>query len=383
MQMTKPLLQLLQIAFFISFLGMYQVVDGFEETKWEEDSNCSQKISEGGQEIDWTRDLSDCQLDNHCAKDRFTLSGELLYFKPGIEQSSYVITSSDNIVSGEFFPSGKRHINSSTYKPGFRVEGLYRPCNECYEIDFRFTYFQAHHSNSTNGDFLFDTIGYPGDGAQSPEDINYTGTARVRDSYRYYAVDATFNRLGLHSCIDNLYLLIGLHYANIEHSTHFTSVGTFPNNGAARPVDNVLRSHSNFWGIGPQLGLDYTYDVTWPEWCIGNLSLKANARAALLCSNSNASFHYRTLRTLGTSGVNLKNGDLWRVSPAVDAKLGGSYHFCLCGLDSDIELGYEWIWYHNSVDSITGLDVAFAGNSTDVFSNLSLHGPFLKINVSF
>lgn len=89
------------------------------------------------------------------------------------------------------------------------------------------------------------------------------------------------------------------------------------------------------------------------------------------------------MRTASTKGVRLKNDSLCRVNPAFDAKLGGLHRFCFVGLETTIELGYQWIWTHNCVDSITGIDVAFAGDSVDVFSNLSLHGPFLKIQVAF
>lgn len=320
-----------------------------------------------------------CQ-DQSC---HFVLSGELLYLKPTVDQSSYVISSSQNVVAGEFFPNGKRHNIHSSYKPGFRLEGIYELCNGESALDFRFAYFKAGHSDSVTGDFLFDTIGFPGDGAQAPEDTSYAGKASIHDHYRYYAFDTTFNRLSLCSCFDNLYLLIGLHYANIEHRTHFTSVGTFISDAATRPINNTLKSHSDFWGIGPQLGLDYNYNLTSADCCYGEFTLNASMRGALLCSNSNSSFHYNTLRTAGTEGVNLKNDNLWRVTPTFDARLGGSYRLsCFC-VDTIIELGYEWIWYHNGVDSIRGIDVAFAGDSIDVFSNLSLHGPFLKISVAF
>lgn len=322
---------------------------------------------------------SDVQQANDCCLP-IKLSAELLYFKPGIEQSSYAITSISNAVGGEFFPSGKRHHNRANYKPGFRIEGKYDLC--CSNaIDGRFTYFRAGHSDSASGDFLFDTIGYPGEGAQAPEDTRYSGTARIHDRYRYYAGDLTFNRLSLCSCVDNLYLLFGLHYANIHHKTHFTGIGNSLDGSTLVPVNNLLNSRSRFWGIGPQLGLEYTYHL--PQTCWGVFSLTANMRAALLCSKTNASFHYSTLRTAGTEGVNLKNDHVWRVNPAFDARIGGSYDFCFCGYEGKLELGYEWVWYHNSINSITGYDVAFPGDSLDVYSNLSLHGPYLKVGVDF
>lgn len=373
--MTNPFPKHLKTALAL-FLCLSQTTHAFEETSWNNSSDTHYSHYNSSNAHFYEEPCCENQSN-------LTISEELIYFKPTREQSSYVITSTSNVVGGEFFPNGTRHLNSMNYKPGFRVGAVYDPCGDSNALDFRFTYFSAGHSASTSGDFLFDTIGFPGDGAQAPEDTFYVGTASIHDHYKYYAVDATFNRLSLCSLSDSLFLLIGLHYANIQHNTRFTSVGSFTSSGSSSPVDNTLRSSSKFWGIGPQFGLDYTYHL--PNQCYinGQFALNANMRAALLCSNSDASFHYTTLRTARTAGVNLSNDDLWRVTPTFDARLGGTYHFCFWGLDANIELGYEWIWYADSIDSITGIDVAFAGDSIDLFSNFSLSGPFIKLSVPF
>lgn len=307
-------------------------------------------------------------------------SAELLYFKPSIENSSFAISSIANASGGEFYPSGKRHHNRANYKPGFRIEGLYELC-DCNYLDGRFTYFRAGHRDSANGPFLFDTIGFPGEGAQAPEDTSYAGAARIHDRYRYYAGDLTFNRLSLCSCADNLYLLFGLHYANIQHKTHFRSFGTFLDGSVSLPVDNLLNSRSRFWGIGPQIGFDYTYKL--PYCCLGRFSLHTDLRAALLCSKSHATFHYSSRRTINTAGVNLDNDHVWHVNPALDARIGGTYNFCFCGYEGALEIGYEWVWYHNGINTITGYDVAFPGDSIDYYSNFSIHGPYLRLGVDF
>lgn len=313
----------------------------------------------------------------------FTLCGELLYLKPSIEQGSFVITSSENAVEDEFFPSGHRHFNDWNYKPGYRIEGFVEVCCKPNSLGLRFTYFNGGHSDAISGLFLFDTIGFPGSGAIIPEDTAYAGTAHLQDHFRYYAVDATFSRLSLESCFDNLFLIMGLHYANIRHSRNFNSAGVAPEGEGTEPVANFLSSHSKFWGIGPELGIDYALDVSNLICCYGFFAFTLNARAAILCSNTHADYHFSSLRTAETQGVNLDNDHVWRVTPMVDVRLGGRYQlFCLC-TNWCIEAGYEWIWYNDSVDHITGLDVAFAGISLDVYDNLNLQGPYLRICAAF
>lgn len=313
---------------------------------------------------------------------RFAIQGELLYLKPTIDQPFFVVTSTNNRFNGEFYPNGKRHRLETPYKPGFRVEGIYELCNGI-DFDVRFAYLTTKHSDTVSGDFLVDGIGFPGDGAQTPEDTTYAGTARDKENFRYYAGDATFNRLTLNCLPDNLTFLIGLHFAYIQRKEHFTSAGTFVSNNTTRPVNNLLRRNSIFWGIGPEIGVDYRY-VFSNCFCFfpGHFALFGNARGAILASHTEASLHYFTERT-GPVGVNLDNEPVWRVSPTVDAKLGLSYDFtCFC-LNGTFEFGYEWLFYSDSVDLITGYDVAFPGDIIDLYSNLNLQGPFVALRFDF
>ena len=111
-------------------------------------------------------------------------------------------------------------------------------------------------------------------------------------------------------------------------------------------------------------------------------SLEASARASVLCSHIDSHFHYVSTRT-GPVGVNLNNNGLWRVSPAVDARVHVNYDFsCFC-VDARVKLGYEFIWYSDYINSIKELEVTYAGNSADLYSSLSLQGPFLAVGVDF
>lgn len=314
--------------------------------------------------------------------DRWAIAGELLYFKPSIDQSAFAITSTNNRFGGNVYPFGKRHVNNATYEPGFRVETLYNLCNCDNTLDFRFTYFNAGHCNSTFGDFLFDTIGFPGDGAQYPEDTTYAGHSRRRDHYKYYAGDATMNFEVANNCCNKLIFLAGLHYAYIHHKLHFAGIGSFINNGVPTEINNRLSSNSRFWGIGPEIGFDYRYSLNPLHCFLDGFVLKANARASLLCSNTQADFQYKSGRT-GPVGVDIHNQSVWRVNPAADARLGVSYTYCGNCYTLGIELGYEFLWYSKSINTITGYDVAYAGDTIDVYNSLSLQGPYFALNLGF
>jgi hypothetical protein len=308
------------------------------------------------------------------------LRGEFLYFKPTSDQPYYAIPSTRNVFGENIFPDGTRHANHSQFHPGFRLEMLLGLCHFCDFLDFRFTYLRSKHSDSVKGAFLFDTIGFPGDGAQAPEDTSYAGRAQLQEGFRYVAVDIAFRRICLGGFLDHFTFIAGLHFAYIRHRDNFVSSGSFIDDGALKIVGNHLTRISQFWSGGPLLGLIYKYLVCGTD-CDG-LSLKADGRAALLLSRAKARFRYVTSRT-GERGVNIHNQGIWRISPYLDARLGVDYHFTYCASDVHIEAGYELIWYHNGIDSIVGYDVAFPGDSIDVYSNLNLHGPYLAISTDF
>lgn len=308
----------------------------------------------------------------------------LFYFKPTIDQSSYVITSTNNRVpsgdSTEVFPNGQRHLIRTHYKPGFSIEGLFKLCDRCNLLDLRLTYFNSFHSRSTSGDFLFDTIGYVGDGAQAPEDTTYAGTATIHHHYLFWGADATLNRLIFDCCPDHLSFLFGLRYSSVGFTQSFTSLGSFINDNGAQLVNNRFRQKSSFWGIGPQIGVEYHYPLM--DENLGCITLNARTRGALLCSSTCTELHYNSERT-GNVGVNLRNDRLWRVNPSANAQLGISYDICCCGMQTTLELGYEFFWCSKCVNKITSYDVAFAGDTLDLFNDLSLQGPFLSLNAIF
>lgn len=314
-----------------------------------------------------------------CTKS-FECSATLLYLKPNVDDSHYVLSSFDNRFNGSLFPKGKRHQNPVSFTPGFRLEGLYSICPDISCLDFRFTYFNASSRDSVAGNFLYDTNGFPGFGSQASP--IYAGKARSKNSYCFYAGDITYNRTVMCFFPDNLTFIVGLHYAYIKFKEHTTSSGTFTNNQMVIPLSNNLHRNSQFSGIGPQIGLDYQFLLSRLCFLPGKWALSAKARGSLLCGNTKSDLSYVTLRT-GPGGVGVHNGDLWRVVPSASSELCINYNLnCKC-FSTTVEFGYEFIWYSKCVNKITGLDVAFAGDMIDVFNSFSLHGPFLRIGCAF
>lgn len=320
--------------------------------------------------------FADSYLD-HCQ-----FQATLLVLKPTIDQNSYVITSTNNRFGGEVYPNGKRHFIHTDFKAGFRVEALCPASCYCDNmLSVRFAHFDTHDRSSTRGDFLFDTIGFPGNGAQSPEDTTYHGVAALHQRFTYYAADATINRPLFCDYCDHLTFLFGLHTTYIKFHSRSRTEGTFLSDGV-KQSHTLFNQESKFWGLGPEVGIDYNYIIPCLGRC-GQIAFNLNARASLLASCTRADLHYITNRT-GPVGVNLKNKDpIFRLNPAYNVQIGFNYSYSFCNFDTIFEIGYELMWYNKSINKITGYDVAFAGDTWDAFEDLSLQGPFARINIAF
>ena len=354
---------------FLLFLGLF--------TTTFSTANCQDSMIEtDGMPFDCNSNL--CLYTECATPPRFEIEATLLYLKPSIDDSHFVLSSFDNTFGGSLFPNGRRHGVSVPYTPGFRVEGLYNICPASSAFDIRFTYLEAHGSKSVTGDFLYDTNGFPGFGAQdSPV---YAGTASDKNTYHVYTGDTTYN--WSYGCFapNDLTFIVGLHYAYIKFHEKGENTGVFI--GTTRPISNLLHRKSQFFGAGPEFGINYEYLLPNFSCLGGTLTLNANARGALLYGSTKSDMTFVTLRT-GPVGVAFRNTPAWRITPMASAELSLSYHVnCGC-VPTVFELGYEFMWYSKAVNKITGTDVAFSGDTIDVFNSLSLQGPYLSINASF
>ncbi len=317
-----------------------------------------------------------------CCPDRYFVRGELLLFKPTIEQSAFVIKSSDNLANFEdnLLPFGTRHNNDMPFRPGVRLEWVWGCHATPFDLDFRAAYFSEAHSTTVRGPILLDTLAFPGDSAQTPEDTSYNGQAKYRQDFRYFAIDGTINRMNWSGCSDNFFFLMGLHLGYLRFNENASSDGFRIDDDVRIGVANRFERESNFWGIGPQFGFDYR--LLLPKCGCGVFTLDANARASILASRTNSLAKYTTPNTTPTR-VDIRNQPLWRVTPCLDTRLGLVFECPIRCFDCTFEFGYEFLWYCNAVDTILGYEVAFPGDSIDVYSNLSLQGPYFALGCTF
>lgn len=296
---------------------------------------------------------------------------EFLYFHPSEEQSFFVIKNPANDRGA--FPVGNRIDNDPTFRPAWRVEGVLALCSCVDEWSVRFTSFNTGLRQHVRGNTLFIVQQDP---SISFLETSYNGTAQSDLDFKYYSGDLTFGRM-IYDCEKStLAFLVGLHSAYLTRKEDVLYTGT-------GPLIFTLNSknHSRFWGIGPQFGCDFEYIFCCP--CLKGTSFVANARGALLVSEIQNKTQFIGAGAFAAGGNDkVKNHSTWHVTPAFDVRAGLSHDWlCSCFIVK-IELGYECIWYHHAVDVIKFPSTS-KGATFDLYSNFSLHGPYVALGLGF
>lgn len=316
--------------------------------------------------------------DQGCEQSTITLQAELLYFKASTDQTAFVSVYpiAYDVSPLSYVTENERIINDPNFRPGFRLEADWA-CDCTNQFQVRYLNLYNGHRKNASG-FLLSTMA-PGTGVAN-SGAPFFGTASSKVSTNYNAGDIVWGH-GLFNCCDfDLNFLLGLHVASIKYKEHIS---------ISIPVEPTLRLitqqegrwGSNFWGIGPEFGFHADYRLPW----LCNLSLAADARGALLVGKNNVKFESAITGSGSLAGLRVQTfrnkPDLWGVVPGFDGRLGLNYAWnCGC-LQSNLEVGYEMIWYPRAIGKVR-LENG-GGNTLDVYSNYSAHGPYAALAVRF
>ena len=123
-------------------------------------------------------------------------------------------------------------------------------------------------------------------------------------------------------------------------------------------------TNTDFNGVGPVLGIDYSYDLT-PAF-----SITANTAGSLLYGTSR--FNFATVYTNGLV-VAPVYGSRKMVIPSLEAKLGANYAYALSHGELNLQGGYQVVNYFNALQGRPTL------SSGLLASNFGLYGPYLGV----
>ncbi len=303
-----------------------------------------------------------------CCDDRgyFQFSGEWLYFIPSFDQSEYIVKGG---VGSDSTGLTERLGVDQSFASGYRLEGVYLLCNRQNAFAFRYTQFHDVPKSSvgSSANDLLPIIGIPG----LISNQGASGNALFQRDYNYYSIEGLYRLCCLEACCTQTKLLIGVEYNHL----HIKEEGRFPGQ-TNFVVDNDMQAFQ----LGPEFALEACWDFS------DCLSLLGRAQGSIF-----STWNRSKLTSSSQNAVLLiKNKpNFWHVTPAWGARLGLSADHLItlprcwgaCGFH--IEAGYEWYLAMDAVDRIYFVDSSASGFSLNEWSNFTLQGPYVRINLSF
>lgn len=315
--------------------------------------------------------------------DNLSVTAELLYLKPSVEDTYFAVNYWTGNESGDFYY--QRYNNNFNFTPGFRVGVNLDLCGcDCPgKLAFDYTYLNATHHRDVVGGGLSASVGLS-NFAGYDNLSNYNGLASSNNKLRFQTYDLTYQvPLCCQSCL-SVGVKAGLEYISYrytQNANYFASAGEFE-------FLNTYRHSSSLEGIGPTLGFVFDYPLLKGSCeCPANLGLRLETNGILLVGKPKNSFTYG----YGVNGesnydVALYNDHDWKVIPAFNARIGVNYAFAFECLQAELEVGYEFVDYlRANVRTIYATPNLFdqGALSSNQYTDLTLHGLYVTLTAQF
>lgn len=263
-------------------------------------------------------------------------SGEFLYFAPFLRDNYFAVANKTDTTA--------HMINIANYKPGWRLNAFYLFNEAPGRLELRYTNFCGGHRR-----VLSDVSALIG------------GIGEVTDStnFRLHSADFVYHHVIPLSCRFEASILAGAQYSWFRYRENVIGIGVF---------SEETTMTSFFWGIGPQIGLGGAFNL-YPGW-----KLVANTRASFLVSENHL---FVKQENSGVSTFQTPD-PTWTVLTSFDTKLGVNYDSCFSKFRFNLNVGYEFISYPDSV-----LRLQFFSALPFDTKSLSFHGPYAQAGLIF
>lgn len=283
------------------------------------------------------------------------LEAEWIYFRP----------TKDNYLFGDLTNSGgnlsTRNLSKiPAYHSGWRAGASYHFCDCVNSFTVQWTQLRTQDHGQFTSDFFIIPLRTLDSG---------TGvTALDRINFDYYALECLLRHRIWCECPFNVNVVGGIQYAWIGAKETIAFSG-----GGSVSID--VKQLNHFWGIGPEVGFDFSY-------CICNgFSLAGRGFGSILVTRAKQNLNTR----VGSSTFFADSVPEWRIVPAVDLRFGLRYDRCFSCLDFYLEGGYEFISYIRGmpVNNVVYDHVSFDAAVSSGYNSADMHGPYVALGIIF
>lgn len=285
-----------------------------------------------------------------------------IFFSPTSESVYYATT------IGGSHPNTRIANRLDKYQSGYRLGAAYAFCHCNSYFSAMWTDLMFNHENEYTGAALIGNA--PAFGLTFPAAIF---SSQAHD-FHFHSLDLIFGqKIVSKPCID-LDIFAGVQYGWFISKDHFfyrTALSSLE-----------VEGNGDFWGWGPQIGIS----AEAPLWHSFNFT--GTLSSGLLIGKPHVKYMARLPQ------IEIHEANAWRTVPFIDCGLGISYDFCINTFQClrrlfakefhcSLEAGYEAVSYFDALATIRTFDVSNAGNVLDVYRNVTMHGPYVAIDICY
>ena len=293
---------------------------------------------------------------------RGVVSAEYLFLKPSVDDPYFVIS---GVANGDNVPNGKKIKNDFGFHSGWRLRGRYHFCDSCFSFDGSYLQLNAQDRKTVQGSALWGTSGPP---FLLNTVQNEPGTASSENTLFYQRVDTLFSQsVNLSSFAFTFFEGVELAHLSLQQKTDFALVA----------VAGEVNNRSRVWGVGPQFGVEGEYELFWSA--CGVTRLKGVATGSLLVASSKQNVKV----TQSSVSWSVQDEAVWRMIPAVHARLGVDYTTCICRMPAAIEIGCQFDFYHKALGKEVFTDSTARGAAFVDYLDVSLQGFYASLSIGF
>lgn len=325
---------------------------------------------------------SSLMANSHPEPGKFSLTGEFLFMRPSFDDTYFVVRSPDGVLT-QTFPQGEKLQNDFHFNSGFRIAFDYALCDCVRSLSVDYVWLKCGKhlivNNNVGVNTLSATVGIP---AFDADFTNFNGSANSHNHTFYQRIDPLFCQSLYECCGLKIRALAGLEYAYLYlHEDYDYAVDLLGGNIGS------VEKNSRTWGIGPQLGFDFEYELCNGEGCCclpGILTFNLCTTGSILTGKTGFEQSASgVIATVPTTFLDVSDERSWRILPAFHTRFGFNYatklfnYWC-----ADIAVGYEFSSY------IRGLARETFSSSTSDFAhseyyNYDLQGVYVTLSVNF
>lgn len=254
-------------------------------------------------------------------------------------------------------PFNGYHEVNNEWDWGYRLEGSYH-----FNTGNDATATWVHYENNSNKDGFVGLIPIAANVAP------LSSSFRLADDTYFDQVNLVLGQHADFGLVKNMRFYGGLQYANIND----TAIAYFARSPVQFVASGITSVHqfekSDFKGVGPVVGIDYSYDIT------NEFSVTANGSGSILYGTSRVDYGY-----VGTPvGAILldRYASKKTVVAGLEAKLGVNYAYAMSQGVLNLQGGYQVMNYFNALQTM-GID-GFV-NPRIASSDYGLYGPYFGL----